>query len=161
MDFLLSRFAGLIHFLLQAVQRLLSSTARGPRGMKVRGIVSRSAAPMLIAPDQRPYRSRSKRQMQWICMADFNTLLIASSDLVVIDLRANSEQEPLPLPAAQVLPVQPHDLQEVLQWLPANRSAVFYGASGLSIAMIETSACMRGSAPLYLLQPESACAEAA
>jgi hypothetical protein len=43
-------------------------------------------------------------------------------------------------------------MDRVLEWLPGHWSVVFYGASNLSIFMIETSRFMDGSAPLYVLE---------
>ena len=95
---------------------------------------------------------RQKRQMKWISFDEFMTLLREqSSDLVVIDLRGDAPWVRFPVPTVLVLPVTPHDLIRVLEWLPADRSAVFYGASDSCIFTIETSACMKGSAPLYIL----------
>ena len=97
-------------------------------------------------------RGRQTRVMQWITIGEFLSHLAKRSDLVVFDLRANAQWDPFPIPAAFALPVNPNELYALLAWLPADRSVVFYGASNLSIFMIETSPCMEGSAPLYVLE---------
>jgi hypothetical protein len=98
---------------------------------------------------------RQKRRMEWISFKEFMTLLNKdSSDLIVINLRADASGGPFLTPTALVLPVTPHDLIRVLEWLPRNRSAVLCGASDFCISMIEKSACMEGSAPLYILELE-------
>jgi hypothetical protein len=48
-----------------------------------------------------------------------------------------------------------------LEWLPADRTVAFCGASNLCIFMIETSQCMEGSAPLYVLEGDLDLAEVA
>lgn len=92
------------------------------------------------------------RAVQWISIGEFLSVLTKRSDLIVIDLRANAQWDPFPIPTAFALPVTANELDTVLEWLPADRSVVFYGASNLSIFMIETSHCMQGSAPLYVLE---------
>ena len=95
---------------------------------------------------------RQTRVMQWISIGEFLSILRESSDLVVIDLRANAQSAPLSVPTAYVVPVSPNEMDSALEWLPGDRSVVFYGASNLSIFMIETSRFMDGSAPLYVLE---------
>jgi hypothetical protein len=101
------------------------------------------------------------RVMQWISIGEFLSVLAKRSDLIVIDLRANAQRDPFPIPDAFVLPVTPNELDAVLEWLPADTSVVFCGASNLTIFMIETSHCMQGSAPLYVLEGDLSFAEAA
>ena len=96
---------------------------------------------------------RQKRRMEWISFKEFMNLLNKeSSDLIVINLRADAGWGPFLVPTALVLPVTPRDQIRVLGWLPENRSAVLYGASDFCISMIKASACMEGSAPLYILE---------
>ncbi len=95
---------------------------------------------------------RQTRVMQWISIGEFLSILTKRSDLVVFDLRANAQWDSFPIPTAFALPVNPNELDMLLAWLPADRSVVFYGASNLSIFLIETSRCMEGSAPLYVLE---------
>jgi hypothetical protein len=99
--------------------------------------------------------------MQWISIGEFLSVLEKCGDLTVIDLRANAQWDPFPIPTAFALPVTPNELDNVLDSLPADRSVVFYGASNLSIFMIETSHCMEGSAPLYVLEGDLSFAEVA
>lgn len=101
------------------------------------------------------------RIMRWISTSEFIRMLSNSSDLIVIDLRPNSEWSPFPVPNAFVLPVSLKELDLVLERLPADKSAVFYGASNLCIFMIETCRCMEGSAPLYILEGDLNLAEVA
>jgi hypothetical protein len=98
---------------------------------------------------------RQKRRMEWISFKEFMTLLKKDfSDLIVINLRVDAHWGSFLAPTALVLPVTPHDLIRVLEWLPEDRSVVFYGASDFCISMIEKSACMGGSAPFYILELE-------
>ena len=101
------------------------------------------------------------RLMRWISVREFMTVLAGCGDLIVIDIRADAQWVPFPIPATFVLPVTPHELIEVLEWLPADRTVAFYGASNLSIFMIETSPLMKGSAPLYVLEGDLSLAEVA
>jgi hypothetical protein len=101
------------------------------------------------------------RPIRQISMGAFAAVLAETPDLIVIDLRADSQRTPFPIPTAQVLPVNPNELVEVLEWLPANKSAAFCGVSNLAVLTIETSFCMGGSAPLYLLPSDSSRAEVA
>jgi hypothetical protein len=89
------------------------------------------------------------------------TVLAQFSDLIVIDLRADSQQIPFSVPNAFVLAVTPIELVSVLERLPADRSVVFCGASNFSILTILTSSCMRGSAPFYFLEGDLGLAEVA
>ena len=99
--------------------------------------------------------------IQWISTGEFLSILAKRCDLVVYDLRANAQWDPFPIPAAFALPVDPNELSTLLNWLPADRSVVFYGPSNLGIFMIETSRCMDGSAPLYILEGDLSLAEVA
>jgi hypothetical protein len=105
--------------------------------------------------------ARQTRLMKWISVSEFMKVLTNCSDLIVIDLRTDAQWVQFPFPAAFVLPVTPKELDKVLECLPADRSVAFYGASNLSIFMIETSPCMEGSAPLYLLEGDLRLAEVA
>jgi hypothetical protein len=110
-----------------------------------------------------PTRANRKqtRKLKWVSMDEFTRVLAGADDLIVIDLRPDSQRSPFPLPAAQVLCVGPSELSEMLEWLPGDRSAVIYGASDLSVSMIQASPCMCGSAPLYVLNGDRATAEVA
>jgi hypothetical protein len=99
--------------------------------------------------------------MQWISIGEFLSILAERSDLIVIDLRANARWDPFPIPTAFALPVAPNELDKALESLPADGCVVFCGASDLSIFMIETSSCMEGSAPLYVLEGDLKFAEIA
>jgi hypothetical protein len=99
--------------------------------------------------------------MQWISINEFMTILTRCSDLIVVDLREDASWVPFPVPGAFVLPAQQNELDKVLDSLPADKTVVFCGASSLCIFMIETSPCMEGSAPLYLLEGDLSLAEVA
>ncbi len=101
------------------------------------------------------------RQMKWIKWNEFKTVLGKCGDLIVIDLRPEAPRVPFPVSAPTVLPVSPNELDAVLESLPADKSAVFCGASNLCIFLIETSPCMAGSAPLYVLEGDLSLAEVA
>jgi len=92
-----------------------------------------------------------RRRLQWISHRDCASLFAKSSDLIVIDLRPGNRHGGFPIPGPSVMSVHPGELSEILEWLPPERCAVFYGASALCISLIQTSPCMRGSAPVYLL----------
>jgi hypothetical protein len=104
---------------------------------------------------------RQTRVIQWISICEFLSILSKGSDLIVLDLRANGQCALLSVPTAFVIPVSPNEMDKVLEWLPGDRSVVFYGASNLSIFMIETSRFMDGSAPLYVLEGDLGLAEVA
>jgi len=103
----------------------------------------------------------ARRRLQWVSLGELKKVLAAANDLVVVDLRPGRAYPPLPVPEAQVLRVRTSELETMLQQLPDNRSAAFCGASGVCVFMIETSPCMSGSAPLYILRPERTHEEAA
>lgn len=94
---------------------------------------------------------RQTRRMKWISPDEFLWLLKMRRDLIVIDLSLKAPFAPVPVTTALVIPVGPNELEHVLEWLPADRPVVFCGASDLCIFIIETSPCMRGSTPLYVL----------
>ena len=104
---------------------------------------------------------RPTRVMQWITIGEFLSILAECSDLIVIDLRANAQGDPFPVSTVFALSVTPNELDKVLESIPAERSVVFCGASNLSIFMIETSPCMEGAAPLYVLEGDLKLAEVA
>jgi hypothetical protein len=101
------------------------------------------------------------RQMKWISINELMRILAECGDLIVVDLRTDDERILYPVPAPSVLPVTMDDLDSVLGWLPADRSVAFCGACNLCIFLIETSPCMRGSAPLYILKGDLRLAEVA
>jgi hypothetical protein len=101
------------------------------------------------------------RRMRWISIGEFFAVLTRCSDLIVIDLRPDAQWVPFPAPAAFVIPVVLNELDEVLECLPADRSVVFCGASNFIILTILTNSCMRGSAPLYILEGDLGLAEVA
>jgi hypothetical protein len=101
------------------------------------------------------------RVMKWISIGECTALLAESSDVILIDLRADAQQVPLPVPPAFVLPVTTNGLDYVLRWLPPDESVVFCGASNLSIFMILTGSFMEGSAPIYFLKGDLSLAEVA
>jgi hypothetical protein len=70
----------------------------------------------------------------------------------VIDLRPGQQRDSFPVLGDDISCVQPNELPDVLEWLPSNKSVVFCGASELCITMIQTSPCIYGSAPLYVLE---------
>jgi len=101
------------------------------------------------------------REMKWISISESKTVLTMTRDVLVVDLRDDSERILSPVPAPSVLPVTMDDLDSVLEWLPADRTVAFCGASNFCIFKIITSPCMEGSAPLYVLEDEFRLAEAA
>ncbi len=101
------------------------------------------------------------RMINWLSIGEFMTVLTKYSDLIVIDLRADAQLVPFPIPTAFVLPVTPNELSNVLEWLPADRTVALCGASNLSVFMIESIPCKEGSAPLYVLEGDLHFAEVA
>lgn len=138
MDVFLALLALVLGFLLFRAWQLMGAGRRS----RVR---SGSSVTPLAAP---------RRPLQWISMGELKKVLATANDLVVVDLRPGRAHPPLPVPEAQVLRVHTSELETMLQQLPENRSAAFCGASGVCVFMIETSSCMSGSAPLYILRPE-------
>lgn len=124
---------------------------------RIQSIIQPSA-PNEIVPEPVGLQTR---MMKWISINEFMTVLTTCSDLIVIDLRANAQLVPFPVPTAFVLPVTPNELSNVLELLPADRTVALCGASNLSIFMIETIPCKEGSAPLYVLEGDLHFAEVA
>jgi hypothetical protein len=102
-----------------------------------------------------------RRCLQWISLRDCASILAEAGDLIVVDLRPDSRRKGFPIAGPSIMSVHPGELSEVLEWLPPERGAIFYGASALCISLIQTSPCMRGSAPVYLLADDPAGMEAA
>jgi hypothetical protein len=95
---------------------------------------------------------RKRRPIEWISFEEFKLLLAQKPrDFIVIDLRPDALWSRFPVADVFVLDVTPNELMEILEWFPSDRSAVFYGASDLGIARIQTSPSMHGSAPFYFL----------
>jgi hypothetical protein len=101
------------------------------------------------------------RLMKWISIDEFKEVLTKCGDLILIDLRTDASGDPFPISTVFVLTVTPNELKSVLDWLPTDRSIVFYGASDRCISMIEKSSCMKGSAPFYVLYDKSKVVEIA
>ena len=100
--------------------------------------------------------------LKWISAREFVPLLAKFSDLLLIDLREDAQSTPFPVSIALfVFPVKLHELVEVLEQVPTDRVVVFYGVSDLSMSMIVASSRMRGSVPLYVLDDDLDCLEAA
>jgi nucleotide-binding universal stress UspA family protein len=97
--------------------------------------------------------------MKRVSIGEFTAIRAESSDLIVIDLRADAKRVPFPVPNVSVIPVAENELTGVLEGLPADRSVAFCGASDLSIFLITTSHCMEGSAPFYVLEGDLSLAE--
>ena len=101
----------------------------------------------VAAPPQSP-----RRPMRWISIVELDRIARQNPDnLVVLDLREDAQRDSFPLQLAHVLPVQPHELPEILGWLPSSQSVVFCGASDSWISTIERSRAMSGSATFYFL----------
>ncbi|HEX4037653.1 MAG TPA: hypothetical protein VHX37_06310 [Acidobacteriaceae bacterium] len=143
MDVFLALLAIVLAFLLYAAWQLLRLPRNrpAPRALDAATALSRSPG-------------EERRRQHWITSGQLREVLAKENDLLLVDLRPDSNDAPPVLPAHPVLRVRTHQLEDVLRSLPADRSAVFYGASGLCVFMIQTSSCMRGTAPLYLLRAE-------
>jgi hypothetical protein len=156
MVFLMALSALAFGVLLYAAWLILRCSRRGSRDSRASGrssSIQRRTNPQLAHSRTRPLKR--------ISLNEFSTVLEESSDLIVIDLRPCGERSPFPIPHAHVLSISPCELTEILEWLPPNRSAAFYGASGITMHMIETDPYISGSAPLYLLQGNRAGSEVA
>lgn len=133
-----------------------------PAGPEPSGSAPSVPQPPLQTPAEAESARQQSRLMKWISTDEFMTLLgNESNHPVVVDLRPDSQWTPFPVPDAFVLRLTPHDLVDVLAWLPGDRSVVFYGASNFCIFLIEISVCMEGSAPLYFLEGDFCRLEAA
>lgn len=148
MDIVLALLVLAVGFLLYSAGQLMRARHRA-RCMQRAGAAGAGTA------------SEGRRGLERISAGEFTELLAKSEDLLLIDLRPASQSGPLPVRAPHTVRVRTNQLEEVLRRLPANRSAVFYGASDLSVFMIMTSLYMRGSAPLYVLRTEPAHEDAA
>ena len=107
-----------------------------------------------IAPDTGPptHGGQTSRRLCRISLAELLVLFVSTDDLLVIDLRPGQQRDSFPVLGDDILCVQPNELPDVLEWLPSNKNVVFCGASELCITMIQTSPCIYGSAPLYVLE---------
>ena len=148
--------AVLLAVLLFAVRRIRRSRRR-ELGNRLQS-VSQPSVPDEVVPE---YAGLQTRQVKWITFNEFMAILKECNDLIVVDLRPDAPQAPFPVPAGSVLPATMDDLDSVLGWLPADKSVAFCGASNLCIFLIETSSCMKGSAPLYVLEGDLNFAEVA
>ena len=101
------------------------------------------------------------RVVTWISTSELMRLLLENSDLLVADLRPDAMRIQFPLSTVSALPVTLNDLDRLLEQIPEDRSAVFYGASNVGVFPIATSSCMQGSAPLFLVEGDLSLAEAA
>ena len=100
--------------------------------------------------------------LAWISLREFKALFARFSDLIVINLREDAGQTPFPIPEVEfVVPIQVHELVELLELVPANRVVVFYGISDFSKLLIETSSFMQRPAPSFALDTRFACLEVA
>lgn len=143
--------------LVLSVIALFGSLALQSRFLQIRArqFVSERAFNYASFPRIRPVNTpakRPRRPIRWISFDEFCALLYEEPlDLLVLDLRADAQHSPFPVPAACVLPVHPDELREILDWLPSGQSVVFYGIRGPWIPTIEKSPAMGGSAPFYFL----------
>lgn len=156
MVFLMALGALAFGVLSYAAWLILRSGRRGSRDSSASGrssSIQLRNAPQLVHCRTRPLKR--------ISLHEFAGVLSESGDLIVIDLRPCSERAPFPIPHAHVLSISPGELTEMLEWLPPNRSVAFYGASDITMHMIETDPFISGSAPLYLLQGNRADSEVA
>lgn len=95
--------------------------------------------------------TRRKRPIQRISLEQLENMLRQQrDDLLVVDLRPAARRAPLPLPNA--LAVEPSELKEILDWLPADRSIVFCGIGSRWMRAIRRSPCRLGVVPFYLLE---------
>ncbi|MGA8110803.1 MAG: hypothetical protein WB974_15320 [Acidobacteriaceae bacterium] len=150
MDVFLALLAIVLAFLLYAAWQLLQPPRRRPARRAIDAAIGKAVS-----------SGEERRPLHWITADQLRELLARTDDLLLIDLRPDPGDLPPALPPGRMMRVHTHQLEDVLRSLPGDRSAVFYGASGLCIFMIQTSPCMRGSAPLYVLRPERFHVEAA
>jgi hypothetical protein len=156
MDILLFLLALTLGFVLYPAWQLLRVE---PRRARVRSApVSRIAT---IDARLDAGAAKRTRRLEWITLPELKAIAESTGDLLVVDLRNDHHCAPLPALGAQVMPVKAGDLEEFLQWLPENRAAAFCGASGLSIFIIESHLCLRGTSPLYVLEDRISSTEAA
>ena len=128
--------------------------------------VSQHRAPLEIIPEIKAQpagadRGMPGREVHWMSTGQFTTFVQEHKDVIVVDLRADEQRMLSPIPAAFVLTVVPDELDNLLGWLPAEKSVAFCGVSKQSILLIVTSPCMEGSAPLYVLDGDLRLAEVA
>lgn len=100
--------------------------------------------------------------LRWITFGEFASLLNRFSDLILIDLRQTDQWDPLPVQApVTAFRVRHHELSEMLEHLPENRTLVFFGLTDLDALIIEASPRAKGSAPIYILDNRAPHREAA
>lgn len=71
------------------------------------------------------------REMKSTTADELQALKERSDDMVIIDCRADRRPRHPAIANAHALPIKPAQVAEVLNWLPANRSAGLCGASDL------------------------------
>lgn len=101
------------------------------------------------------------REMKWITANELRALKEKSNDLIVIDCRPDRFRRLAEFAGSSALSIRPEQLVEVLNWLPANRSAVLCGASDLCRSPVMKMDHRRGLAPVYVLKDDPFRQEAA
>ena len=146
-----------------AVAIVLSQNGRMP-GRFPRGIPSAPVSKGALSRGERTacrVPPGSARPVRSIRADALPALLDRSGRVTVFDFRRSRNRLLFPVPGVLVTRLDPAQLAEVLQWLPGNQSAIFWGASGVLLEMIETAQCAGGNAPLYVIEEESAEAKVA
>lgn len=100
--------------------------------------------------------------LRWINFSEFASLLGRFNDLILIDLRQTDQWDPLPVQTpVTAFRVRHHELPEMLEHLPENRTLVFFGLTDLDALIIEASPRAKGSSPIYILDNHAPHREAA
>ena len=102
-----------------------------------------------------------RRRLLWISLRDCASILDDTSEVIVIDLRPECHRKSFPIAGPNIVSVHPGELSEILEWLPPERCAVFYGASAFCISLIQITPCMRGWGPVYPIADDPVGVEAA
>lgn len=100
--------------------------------------------------------------LRWISPGEFASLLAKFGDLILIDLGDTDKWDPLPVQVpVTAFRVRRHELAEVLEHLPEDRTLVFHGLTDLDALIIEASPRAKGPAPIYILDDYAPYREAA
>ncbi len=94
------------------------------------------------------------REVKWITTEELQRLKGRSDDLVVIDCRSGDRRRIPAIAGSQAVSIKPAQLSEILNWLPANQSAVLCGVSDLCPSATTNRPHRRGLAPLYVLKDD-------
>ena len=97
-----------------------------------------------------------RRAMKGIVMQDAVALVSTLRDIVVLDMKSNERQTPLPFLAQPLLTEYRGHLCVVLSALPPDTCVILCGAPDSWLSEIGAAPFLSGSAPVYILMDDRA-----